>query len=229
MKKLMCVAAAALLVVVTRPVAGQQIVSPYRFLDYDQMVGLFGGYVNLAKGEIDAGPHSGPVVGGRWAMRVSAPLSIGVEATFMPTKRTVRDTVFGSDSLYNELGESDVHLLAALANFRLNLMGPRTWNGLHPYLLLGGGVVIDLAPVGEAEVALGPNERFDLGTRFAVQGGAGIEYYPSQRFSAGVDVRNMVWKLKTPDAFLLSRRGAVLTGSRWEQNFLVSAGLSIHF
>jgi hypothetical protein len=207
----------------------QNIVSPYKFLDYDQYVGVFGGYINLAKGEMDAGPHSAPTIGGRWAYRVSAPLSIGVEATFTPTKRTVHDTIFTADSTFRVLGEADVNLLTAMANFRLNIMGPRTWNGLHPYLLLGGGVAIDLAGASEAEADLTAPSRFDLGTSFAGQAGAGTEWYPSQRFSLGVDVRNMVWKLKTPENFLLSSHGKNFTGSRWEQNFMVSAGLSIHF
>jgi len=220
---------ALLLVLFASHSSAQTIVSPYRFLDYDQHVGVFGGYVNFAKGELEAGPKSAPTLGARWAMRVSAPLSIGVEATFTPTTRAVRDTVSTADSTFRQIGEADMNVMTAMANLRVNLMGPRTWNAFHPYILLGGGVALDLAGASEADADLTAASRFDLGTSFAGQAGAGTEWYPSQHLSVSVDVRNMVWKLKSPEAFLLSSRGGGLTGSRWEQNFLVSAGLSFHF
>lgn len=220
-------AAAAAMV---QPVRGQQIDSPYRFLDHGQFAGVWAGYVSASDGRIDIGPEPAPIVGLAWALRVSGPFSINAEVGYMPSTRIVRDTVFeAADSLFREVGEADVKLLTVMGNIRFNLTGARTWNGLQPFAIIGGGVAVDLAGATDVERELTANQRFDFGTSFAGQLGAGADWFPSQRVSIRVDARNMFWKLPIPEAFLFTAEGEGFPRSEWEQNFALAAGLSIHF
>jgi opacity protein-like surface antigen len=223
---LAAMAAAAL----TPPVRAQGIDSPYRFLDHGQFGGVWAGYVWASDGRIANGPEPAPIFGAAWALRVSGPFALNVEAGYMPSTRTVRDTVFDeAESTYESLGEADIGLLAVMGNLRLNLTGARTWNGLQPYVVAGAGVAVDLAGGSTIEAELPSNQRFDFGTSFAGQLGAGVDWFPSSRVSLRVDARDMFWKLPVPEAFLLTENGARLSRSEWEQNFALAAGLSIHF
>lgn len=222
----------ALLALLAGTVAGQQIRSPYRFIDTSQFGGVSGGQVFASRGRLDTGPHDAPMVFARWGLRVSGPFTVGAEVGYMPSPSTriVRDTVFAADSVYRPLGEADFTLLTVLGNLRFNVTGPRTWNGLQPFVLFGAGAAMDLAGTAPADTLVQPvDARFDFGTSFAGQIGAGVEWFPSASLSARIDAHNVLWKLKVPDAFGRTLRGENFPGSEWEQNFVLSAGLSFHF
>lgn len=222
--------ATAAATVFTQPAGAQQIDSPYRFLDHSQFGGVWGGYVSPSNGTIDNGPEAGPIFGAAWALRVSGPFAINVEAAYMPSTRTLRDTVYdATESMYEDLGEADISLLTVMGNLRLNLTGARTWNSLQPFVIAGAGVALDLAGGSDIEAEMPANARFDFGTSFAGQLGAGVDWFPSSRVSIRVDARDMFWKLPVPEAFLFTENGARLSRSEWEQNFALAAGLSIHF
>jgi hypothetical protein len=212
------------------PAAAQRIDSPYRFLDNSQHVGVFGGYIDATSGRIDIGPQPAPTFGARWGIRVSGPFSGGVEIGYMPTTRTVRDTVFeAADSVFREVGEANMRLLSVMGTLDFSIIGPRTWNGLRPFMSAGVGGIIDLAGRAEAEAEFESNVRYDFGTGFAGLFGAGVEWFPAQSISVRVDARNMLWKLSIPEAFGLTPRGRELPRSGWEGNFALLAGLSFHF
>jgi hypothetical protein len=215
----------------TSGAVGQQIRSPYRFVDTSQFGGVSGGQMFASRGRLDTGPDNGPLLGVRYGLRVSGPFAVGAEISYVPSTRIVRDTVFvTADSLYRELGEADINLLAVLVNLRFNVTGSRTWNRLQPFVLLGAGAALDVAGTAAADTLVMPTDaRFDFGTSFAGQIGTGIEWFPSASVSARVDAHNVLWKLKVPDAFRLTERGVNFPESEWEQNFVLSAGLSFHF
>jgi hypothetical protein len=220
-----------LLACLTSAAAGQQIRSPFRFIDTSQFVGVWGGQVSATRGRLGTGPDDAPMAGVRWGIRVSGPFTIGAELGYMPSTRIVRDTVFvAEDSVYRALGEADINLLTALANVRFNVTGARTWHNLQPFARFGAGAAIDVAGTAVADTLVQPADaRFDFGTSFAGQIGAGVEWFPSSAFSARIDVHSVLWKLKVPEAFGRTERGARLPRSEWEQNFVLSAGLSFHF
>lgn len=212
------------------PASAQRIDSPYRFLDYSQHVGAFGGHVDASTGRLDLGPRPAATFGARWGIRVSGPFSAGVEVAFMPTTRTVRDTVFvPADSMYRAVGEADVRLLSVMGTVDFSLTGPRTWNGLRPFLSAGVGGVLDLAGTAEAESEFEPNMQYDFGTSFAGMFGGGVEWYPLERVSVRFDARNTLWKLSIPEAYALTDAGFRLSRSDWESNVTLLAGLSFHF
>jgi hypothetical protein len=211
--------------------AGQQIRSPYRFVDTSQFGGVGGGQVFTARGRLDTGPDNAPMALARWGLRISGPFAIGVDFGYMQSTRIVRDTVFVSpDSVYRPLGEADINLLTALGNLRFNVTGGRTWNGLQPFALFGAGAAIDLSGTAPADTLVLPvDARFDFGTSLAALMGIGLEWFASENFAARIDARNVLWRLKVPAAFKRTGRGARFPNSEWEQNFVLSAGLSFHF
>lgn len=212
------------------PASAQRIDSPYRFLDHSQHVGAFGGHVAASTGQLELGPQPGPVFGGRWGIRVTGPFSAGVEVGFMPTTRIVRDTVIvPADSTYLAVGEADVRLLSVMGTLSFSLTGPRTWYGLRPFLSAGIGGASDLAGAAEAEAEFEPDRQYNFGTSFAGMFGGGVEWYPTQRVSVRVDGRNMMWKLRNPDAFGLTDPGFRVSRSDWASNYSLLAGLSFHF
>lgn len=222
--------AAVAAAVFAQPLNAQRIDSPYRFLDHSQFAGLWGGYVFAADGVLGIGPKPAPIFGAAWALRVSGPFALNVEAAYMPSTRIARDTVFDeTEGMYEPLGEVGIDLLSVMGNLRINLTGARTWNSLQPFVVLGVGVASDVAGGSEIEAEREANTRFDYGTSFAGQLGAGVDWYPTSRVSIRVDARDMFWKLPVPEAFLLTENGTGLSRSEWEQNFALAAGLSIHF
>lgn len=212
------------------PAAAQQIDSPYRFLDTTRQIGFFGGYMSASEGRLGIGPQPAPTFGGRLALRVSGPLVLGLEVGYTPTQRTVRDTVFLTpDSVFQPIGEADMNLISVMSEVRFNLTGPRTWHGLQPFLVLGAGVAFDGGDRRAFEEDLPDQGRYRFGTTFAGQVGVGVDWFPTDRVSLRLDARNLLWKLRVPEAFLLSEHGQTLAESEWENNFVVTAGLSFHF
>lgn len=224
------ISCAGSLLVLASAASAQRIDSPYRFLDHGQRVGVFAGQLSTAQGQLGIGPQDAPTLGARWALRVSGPFSIAVEAAYTPSTRTVRDTVFvAADSAFRAVGEADMRLLSVMGNLHFSLTGARTWNSLQPFLVLGGGVVIDMAGSPAVETEIPATARYDFGTSFAGQFGGGVEWFPSQRVSLRVDARNLIWRLSVPELFVQTPAGRQLQRSEWENNLALTAGLSFHF
>jgi opacity protein-like surface antigen len=208
-------------------VAAQRIDSPYRFLDHSQYLGLYAGHVWAQEGQLQMGPQPGPTFGARWGIRLSGPFSIGADVGLTPTTRTVRDTTFLlPDSVYRAVGESDVLLVSIMGEGRFSLTGARTWYRLHPFLTAGAGVVFDVAGTPAVEQDVPPSERYNFGTSFAGHLGAGVEWFATNRVSVRVDGRGLFWRLTAPET--LTQRRAI-PRSEWENNGVVTAGLSYHF
>jgi hypothetical protein len=219
-----------LTVAVLAPVtaAGQRIASPYTFLETSQSISPFAAYFATGGGSIDLGPSAGVMFGARYGIRISGPFTLEAEAGFFPGTRAVLDTV-PSDTTLRQIGEADFTALALQAGLRFNLTGPRTWHRLQPFVLFGGGVVLDFSGASLVDDDLPSDVRFEFGTTFAGQFGGGIEWYPSERLSMRLDARNVLWKLTTPEGFLTGDRALSIPGDEWTQNFMMSAGFAIHF
>jgi hypothetical protein len=222
------VATLSLMMVGAQSVEAQTIDSPYRFVETSQTVGAYGGYAMTGQGALELGPESAPIVGLRYGIRVSGPFSIEGDVALMSSTRMVWDTVPGDTALRN-VGEADLQLLAAMAALRFNLTGPRTWHGLQPYVTLGGGLGFDLASPSSAEESLPEDVRFDLGTRFIALAGGGMEAHIFRSFSARVDARTLLWRLSTPDAFLLDEASLTRPNDEWTQNFLLTGTIAFRF
>lgn len=202
--------------------------SPYRFLETNQGAGVFAGYLATSEGSIGFGPSSAPMFGGRYGIRVSGPFMVEAELAYIPSTRMVLDTV-PADTTIRTLGETDMPIALARAALRFNVTGARTWHRLQPFVMFGAGVGVDLAGESSLDEDLPEDVRFDFGTSFAADFGAGIEWFVSRRTTLRIDARNLLWRLETPTAFLLDDRGDTFPDTEWTQNFFVSAGISIQF
>jgi len=220
--------AVALLVLGVQGVVAQTIRSPYRFVEKSQTGGIWAGYLATDRGEVGFGPEAGPILGGRYSIRLSGAFTVEADAGYFSSTRTVLDTAIVEDG-FRKVGEADFHALLLNGSLRFNLTGPRTWHRLQPYALFGAGAMVDLTGTSNLDEMLPVDVRYDFGTSFAGQFGGGVEWFPSQRLTFRFDVRDVLWKINTPTAFLLSRLGEETTPDQWTSNFLFSAGAALHF
>jgi hypothetical protein len=211
-----------------RTAAAQTIESPYRFLDTRQSGSAFAGHVVTNTGAIELGPESGTIFGVRYDLGLGGPFTFEIELGWFSSTRAVQDTVPG-DTVHVTVGDVDFRAIAGNIALRFNITGPRTWHGLLPYVLLGGGLTSDVAAESGTEKALPADLRFRFGNRFTGVMGGGVEWLPAPRMGVRFDVRNMLWKLNTPTAFLYGDRVLSLPGDQWTQNVSLTAGVSVRF
>lgn len=235
----LALATLALVALLSPPEAAAQeerIDSPYRWIERSLRTGAWTGYTFADRGGMRLGPASTHFFGGRLRARISSPLSLELNVGYGSSERLVIDPRLETGPAAVETLPLD--LLVAEAAFQLALTGARTWNGLHPYVLFGGGLVRGLGErIGET---FGPPEledfRFRLGTAPAAVAGVGVEWVPG-RIGVGIEARDQIWRLKTPDGFfrlevleLLEDLGAEAPSeSEWTHNFEVSGGLYWYF
>lgn len=211
--------------------SAQRIDSPYRFIEPGQSVGLYAGYVSTGQNPLELGPRSAAVFGARYSIRISGPFKAEATIGFMPSTRDAFavDTLAGDAQNRSFLVEADAQMLSATAALRFDITGARTWNRLQPFLLAGGGVVVDISSLTEEEEELPVDDRYDFGTSFAGELGAGVELYLTDRLSLRADVRDAFWKLPTPAGFVLAAPRGELSEDEWVSNWVMSAGISVHF
>ena len=208
--------------------AAQRITTPYRFFEHTQAAGLFAGHISTEKGTIGLGPESAPAYGARYHIRLGGPFFLEAEALYLPTTRAVLDTVV-VDSAFRRVGEADIGLLTGLASLRFNITGQRTWHHLLPFFLLGVGLATQVQDDEAADEDVPSESRFDFGTTFAGQLGAGIEWLPAERLAVRIDARSVLWQIKAPEGLLLRGLGPPLPADEWVNNLTLSVGVSFHF
>lgn len=209
--------------------AAQEIDSPYRFVNSRQAATVFGGYMAAGKGTLGIGPKAGPVFGGRYNLNISGPFALEGDIAWFSSTRAVMDTVPG-DTTRREIGEADMALAIASAALRFNLTGPRTWHGLMPYLVFGAGAAFNTSGDEAPDSELPADVRLDFNTSFLGELGGGIEWHLGDRLGLRLDARNLLWKLKTPRAFLIKGEQArLLPADEWAQNLSLTAGLVLRF
>lgn len=209
-------------------VEAQRIPSPFRFAEKRQEAGPFTGVSSVDAGRFGFGPNGGLHLGGRWAINLSGPL--GFEA--------VAGVISGSRDVINparvegdrKVGEADVLLGTLDGRLRFTLTGDRTWHGLAPFIIAGGGIVFDMAGSDPADDELEDQDRFDLGTGFLGTLGGGLRLSVTERIALRGDGVFSLWKLSTPPGFSDPERGfeAVEEG-QWVNGFHLTLSTVILF
>lgn len=216
----------AALAVTATGAAAQEIESPYRFVDPSQQVNLFAGHIATDPGTLDLGPESGMAYGMRYGIRITGPFSVEGAAMLFPTSRAIQDTsIAGADTTLVGAGEADLTLGIAMADLRFDITGPRTWNRLMPFALLGLGAAFVVSEDDDADADLQADIRYRLGTRLVGELGLGVEWFPLERMTVRLDARNMLWQIEAP----IGLQTLDAPTEEWVQNFLVSAGVSVRF
>ena len=228
----------AVLAAGTREAGAQQpdIDTPYRWIEGSMRFGVAPGYLSASRGALELGPGSTETIAGRFRIRVGSPLSIGLNATYGGSDRfVVNPLAEGGPTVVDTVGSS--WLLIDL-EVQFALTGARTWHGVHPYILLGGGILFGLqnevSPLVE-ELELEPFV-FDIGTAPSFLVGGGFEWVISPRFGLGFELRDHIWRLKPPIGFFdpLVLANIIESGaeapqeSQWVNNFEFSVLLSYY-
>lgn len=224
----------------------QEIPSPYRFIDKGQSLGFFVGW--LATGSeltvirdtsstdafdrvsADLGPQPAPIVGARYTARLTGPLLGEVSVAFSPSERRIYDFEFDDDSTSVQAVDTGVReslpIVMADAGLRLNVTGPRTWNGLAPYVAGTVGVVTGIGVNDGADEDLPAGEQLDFGPSLAVGLKLGTDWHVRPRLSVNVEVSDRLWKLSVPTA---ARVGGAGVESEWKNNYGISVGGAYRF
>jgi hypothetical protein len=183
--------------------AAQTIPSPYRFLDTRHDAGILVGLMNENRGELDLGPGGGVFAGLRYGIELGGPFAFEASGYLLPTDRKVYNP--RSDAGLEYLGDTNALLGAIDARIRFGLTGPRTWNGLAPFVHVGGGLVGDFSGRSSLEEAFEPEDRFSFGPSFLGILGGGTRWTPFDRLTFRGEWTLHIWKLGTPRAFFTLR------------------------
>jgi hypothetical protein len=197
--------------------------SPYRDLEYTQEWTFFGGYFNPRKDRVGVAPQAGDMYGGRWDLRIGGPAYLfGRVATASLAHRVIdpKQPIGKRD-----VGSVTLPILFTDAGFGMNLTGFKTWHGLVPEVLLGGGTTADLR--GRADVG-----KYKFGVPFTLTFGGAVKWVPAGRWQVRADWSNYVYQIRYPETYFL-RVGTddpvLLPGavhSSWYRNSALQLGLS---
>ena len=183
----------------------QTVPSVYRFLERAQEAGPFAGQVTFSTGRFGYGPKGGILLGGRYGVHVSGPVSLeGVLGVIQGERDIVSP---GRDEGDRVIGSADVMMAKADAALRFSLTGHRAWHGLSPSLILGGGITFDTAEQDPIEETLDAADRFELGKSFVGSLGLSTHWYLSDQFTLRGDGLFSLSRLGTPPGFSDAARG----------------------
>jgi hypothetical protein len=168
------------------------------------------------------------MVGIRYGLGLSGPLSVEGVVSWIPTSRDVMDpSKLGG---VRTVGSADVQIVAADVRFKMSLTGQRTWHNLNPFLLAGAGVAWDMAEADPTDLDLAQNDRFEFGTAFMGVLGGGLRWFVKDPWIVRADVGLHIWKLQAPVGFRLVDRGFGDVGSsEWANATSVSVALGYRF
>ena len=214
----------------------ERIESSYRWIDRSIRAGPYAGYMFTSRGNLSQAPGSSPIVGGRFRIRISSPLSFEISAGYGSSDIYVTDPRLEVPAIVDTTSSS---WLLAEAYVQLALTGARSVSRLQPYLLFGGGILQGLSEEVADIYALPGLElyRFEIGTTPSIGVGLGVEWDISDRLGLGAEVRDHLWRFKSPEAFFFLPNLANFADSGveapkesfWTNNIDVSATLSYYF
>ena len=191
------------------PLHGQTVPSPFRFIETRQEGGVFLGYRSPGTGRFGFGPSGDYLLGARYGVRLGGPFALEGTVASMPGSRDLVDpTRVEGDRV---VGDVDSQVLTLDVRVRFSLVGDRTWHGLNPFVLIGGGGAFETeGEAPEEELLLLPNDRFEFDSSFTGLFGGGLSWHVGDRFLIRTDLIMMMWQIKAPPGFVDPERG--LTG-----------------
>ena len=177
----------------------QTIPSPYRFLESKQEAGLFAGYMSPGTGRFGFGPGPGPAWGVRYGVNLSGPFGLEGVVTHLPTTRDIIDP--GRVEGDRVIGEMSAQMVMIDARLRFTLTGDRTWHGISPFVMTGGGVVFDVSNDESDRDLILTDDRFKFGTSVLGMFGGGVRWFPFERILVRAEYGLVLWRLKTPPGY----------------------------
>lgn len=209
----------------------QQIPSPYRYVETGQGAGAFIGVLDPGRGVFQLGPGAGTLLGVRYEITVSGPFSIEGVARGLSTTRDVRDPRRTPGD--RKIGEADALLTSLDARVKFTLTGRRTWHGLSPYVMAGGGIVWDMEGQAEIDDRLRPEDRYEFGTSFLGLLGLGIRWLVADHLELRADGALDLYQIDTPAGYRDPDRDlgldVVAPESEWVNGLEGTVGISVRF
>lgn len=231
--------AAVALTVGARAAAAQTIPSPYEHVETTHRVGVIAGYlftdpdVSLTDTTSAAlGHQSAPMVGVRYSLRASGPLSVAASVAVSPGERKLFAPQVNLDSTVVSARDLGVTVPSTVVmadlGLRFDLTGARTWRGLAPYVAGNGGIVADIRGTfnEETEGELPASALFRFGPSFAVGAALGTDWFLNDRASLRVETQGRLWRLDAPAGLLRDRTEE---RSEWNPVVGLTVGGAIHF
>lgn len=210
--------------------SAQVIPSPYQFIDTRHEAGLFMGTLSGNRGQLDLGPGGGPLIGGRYGIKLGSAFGFEASGYFVSTDRRVWDPEVEAEEDPILLGATNSLVGGLDARLRFSPMGPRTWRNLAPYAVVGGGVAMDLRRSSTLEEELSENAVFTFGPSLVGSLGAGARWLPGNRFGFRIEAGLHLWKLGTPAAFrTLEAQLGPLPEDEWVGLGALTLGASYRF
>jgi hypothetical protein len=178
--------------------AGQNIPSPYTFIERSQEWAVFAGKSSMNPGQLGLGPEDGTVFGGRYAVALSGAMSFDVYGTLFEATRDVLDVSRPVED--RSLGRTDLNVFLVDVRLRLNLTGQRAWHGLQPFIAFGGGLAFPTFTDRALETSpeMPQDQWYEFGTRFAASLAGGVNYHVTNKISLRVEGVMNLWKIATP-------------------------------
>ena len=186
----------------TIPAVAQVISSPYKFIEDRQAGRLFFGQANIHSGQLDIGPRTASIIGGRYGINVGSSITIEVNANRYKSTRSVYNLTATEGR--TKLGDTQLNFGLIDLRFRLNLTGHRTWHNIQPYLAVGGGAALSLAADQTLENAadIDQDNRYDFGSQFATVISGGTDFHVSEQITFFAEGVFNLWKIGTPAGWL---------------------------
>ena len=209
-------------------VAAQSIPSPYRYIERGMEVGAEVGYVSSATGRFGYGPKGGLLTGARWGIELAGPVSFEAVTGVVSGTRDVVNP--GRDEGDRVVGEADTRMTTIDARLKFSFTGRRSWHGLSPFLVAGGGIAMDLSGTSEDDELLEAEDQFDFGTSFFGTTGVGTRIFVSERLTLRTDAIFQLWQIDTPPGFAEPERGfESVEESEWVSGYRLSVSAVIRW
>ncbi len=213
------------------PVAVAQVgypptTSPYRDLETRQELTLIGGVFKAHRDPANVAPQGGAIVGVHYEWRASGPAHLTAELARITSDRRLIDPARNGTA--RELGTVNRPLYAADAALAMALTGARSWHGIVPEVHAGLGLVSDFRSAADSG-------GFKFGTRFALNGGAGIRWVPGGSLQVRADWNDRLYTIAYPEPYYTAPTGgtAVVSSGQaksfWTNNSAFTLGISYLF
>jgi hypothetical protein len=229
---------AAAVTALARSASAQSVPSPIRDVTTTQGVHVFTGIMFPERGvqitdstEVNFGPKVAPLVGVSYELRATGGLNFQLAVSFSPSERRLYAPEYVADSTRVEAIDTGVDVPSAIlmtdAALLFHLTGPRSWHGLAPYVVAGGGIVADVRGTlqAEADQDLEGEELYRFGPTFALRTGVGSDWFVGDNLSIRAELQGRLWRTSPPDAFVLPVRDI----SEWNQVGALTVGGVLHF
>jgi hypothetical protein len=197
--------------------------SPFRDLEHTREWTYFAGYFSAKADPEGVAPRSGPMVGGRWDVRLAGPLYATARMAGAMLDRRIIDPTLPTAERF--VGEERVPLLFTDLGFALSLTGFKSWHGMVPVLNGGLGLTADLR--GKNDVA-----RYRFGVPVTITYGAAVKWLPGRSWQIRLDWVNYLYRIHYPESYYLRTgtddpvRLPNEPNSLWRKNVAFQLGLA---